>query len=69
MVIKKCSQEKCGFKQIGQHTGCQSCDECDCEPYYIDENCDKCLDCINKENSLRWDIRKAKIKQLLRGKN
>ena len=66
MVINKCSQEKCSFKEIGQHTGCQKCDECSCEPYLIDENCDKCLSCRDKENSLRWDNIKTKLKEMLR---
>ena len=50
-----CPQTKCNYNQIGIGGGCKACEECGCEPNIIDQNCDTCMNCANKENSLRWN--------------
>lgn len=57
-TLIKCPQKQCGFLING---GCRNCDECGCKPDYIDENCDRCLNCARKEGFLRWDVHGALI--------
>lgn len=35
--------------------GCRACDECNAEPYLLDDNCFRCWNCSKDEGVLRWD--------------
>lgn len=73
MANKKCGQMKCGFNVMG---GCQKCDVCGANPNEVNGNCDRCWNCENDEDLLRWDseaqdkqkeVLEQKLKELLKG--
>jgi len=49
---KRCRQTKCGFFLLG---GCKPCADCSSKPYVINTDCQRCMNCENEENELRWD--------------
>lgn len=54
MTIKECTQTKCCFhKNNGHPELCPRCNECDCPPHYIDENCVNCWNCLKDEGFVR----------------
>jgi hypothetical protein len=54
MKKSKCPQTKCVFNQLG--VGCRKCKVCGCEPYMVNDNCDKCWNCSKDMGVLRWDM-------------
>jgi hypothetical protein len=52
---RRCNQTQCSFYLQG---GCKSCSECNARPFEINESCNRCLDCENVPNALRWDDKK-----------
>ena len=49
---RRCTQSQCGFYLNG---GCHDCETCKARPYEINTECNRCLNCENILNSLRWD--------------
>ena len=41
---------RCAFR----NNGCKSCEECNAEPNMVNEKCERCFECENKEGRLRW---------------
>lgn len=48
---KRCGQTQCEFYLRG---GCRPCDDCGAHPYEINKSCDRCYNCENVPDALRW---------------
>lgn len=60
--LRKCEQKKCAFLRMG--IGCRKCDECDAEPFLVDDKlCTRCWNCEHDEGLLRWDDNKKDIEE------
>lgn len=58
--MRRCEQVKCGYYLQG---GCQHCQNCKAEPYYINTECGLCRACESDEGELRFGNSDKTIKE------
>ena len=57
----RCGQIQCSHMMTGH---CRACAECKSPPFIINEPCNRCHECENVPNALRWDdAKKNKVSQ------
>ena len=47
----RCSQTQCAFYLRG---GCKACEDCNAEPYELQNDCARCYACEHIPDALRW---------------
>jgi hypothetical protein len=50
--MRRCMQDNCGHNIA--HS-CRACAACNCPSLWVNDDCKRCNDCENIEDSLRWD--------------
>lgn len=61
-VLRKCEQTKCGYL----NNGCKECEGCKAKSSIVNEACEICWACENREGMLRWkddDLQKQQEKE------
>jgi len=64
VVVVKEELSDCYAKQCEFHKkGCKPCSECHAEPNKINDRCNRCFDCEQREGKLRWNITLGEIEE------